>query len=201
MRKKSYLSLLIAIMFAVAPTNCFAADNTTETEAAVSNVITVFDSDTKKLEYNGCTLLNDYQGAPTAAVVLTYTNKTSTANTALTDYFVTVYQNGVSLKTTVLLDQQYAAAVSNSMVQVKDGASVTYCLPYLLNDLETPLEVEYSDSLMGENKNTMEITIAGVSAAQPQTEAVNWEEWYNELLQQYKVLEEKYNALVESQTE
>lgn len=47
MRKKSYLSLLVAVMFAITPVNCFATENTVETEATVSNVITVFDSDTK----------------------------------------------------------------------------------------------------------------------------------------------------------
>ena len=89
--------------------------------------------------------------------------------------------------------------VNNQMTQVKDGASVTYAVPYLLNDTSTSLEVEFKDALYGGNSSTLNISLSADAGGQTESEPaseVDWQTKYNELLEQYKILEEKYNALV-----
>lgn len=201
--RKFTATILSAALF-LAPYVYASAEDTTapqSEEAAQTSVI--FDSDTKKLECNGCVIISDYQNAPTALLVMTYTNKTADANSPIFDCFQTVFQGGVSLNTTVISDPNYVTYVNSQMTQVKDGASVTYAVPYLLNDTYTSLEVEFKDAIYNGNSFTLNISLpadAGGNAESEPASEVDWQTKYSELLEQYKILEEKYNALV-SQTE
>ena len=204
MKIKKIVAVTISAVMLLCPCSCLAAENenapTAQTEETAQTSV-IFDSDAKKLEYVGCLLVNDYQGAATALLVLTYTNKTATANSPIFDYFQTVFQNGVSLNTTVISDPNYSAYVTNQMTQVKDGASITYAVPYLLNDTVSGLEVEFKDSIYGGNSFKLNIDISTATAdVQTPTEAVqsdeDWKTKYDELLEEYKILEEKYNALL-----
>lgn len=75
------------------------------------------------------------------------------------EYFPTVYQDGVSLASTTILDTNYSALCNSSLTQVKDGASVSYAMAYRLNDLTTDLDIEIADALAGGNVQSFTIPV------------------------------------------
>ena len=155
----------------------------------------IFDSDNKSLQMDGIVAVADYQGAAAALLEFTYTNKTSEGKAPMYEYFPTIYQDGVSLSSTVLIDPNYVALCNNSLTQVKDGASISYAVAYKLIDLESDLEIEIKDAIAGGNVQTFTIPIEN-SGEPVETEVVDWEAKYNELLLKYEELEGAYNALL-----
>ena len=158
----------------------------------------LFDDAEKSLTFDGTALAKDYEGKDVLLFIFTYTNKTPEGKMPLTEVFMTVYQGGMSLDSAILMDSNYSDLTAASLKQVKDGASLQYCVAYILNDMSSDLEVEVTDSLFG--GNTQKFTVSpGESAdagSSEETEEVDWEAKYNELLEQYNALEAKYNEIV-----
>lgn len=163
--------------------------------AVAADPVKIFDSDSKSLQLDGVAAVADYQGAASAILEFTYTNKTNEAKAPIYEYFPTVFQDGVSLANTTILDSNYASLCASSLTQVKDGTSVSYAVAYKLNDLTTDLEVEIKDAIAGGNVQSFTIPVSG--SGEVSVQPVNWEEKYNELLKQYEELEAAYNALLE----
>lgn len=159
----------------------------------------LFDSAEKALTLDGVVAVSDYVGAGAALFEFTYTNKTSAAKMPAADCFVSVYQGGVSLQSTVITDPNYAGLVAAGVTQVKDGASVSYAMAYKLNDLTSDLEVEVRDSIVGGNVQSFVIPVSNSAAETkpPEDAPVDWEAKYNELLAQYELLNSQYQALLE----
>ena len=187
---KSTAAVIMAALLASAPV---AAES-----------VTIFDSDSKSLQLDGIVPVSDYQGCAAALLEFTFTNKTADAKAPMYEYFPTVYQDGVSLASTTILDANYSALCNSSLTQVKDGASVSYAMAYRLNDLTTDLDIEIADALAGGNVQsfTIPVTNGEQDNKESETEVVNWVEKYNELLKEYKELKAAYDALLaEKETE
>ena len=167
----------------------------------MADPVQIFDDDQKTLTLEAVIPVKDYEGKDAALFEFTYTNKTSDGKMPLTEFFMTIYQGGMSLESAILMDAQYSDIVGASLKQVRDGASLLYGVAYNLNDTTSDLEMEISDSIIGGNTQKFTIPMTGdadrnAETAGESTEEVDWEAKYNELLEQYNLLEKKYNELV-----
>lgn len=166
--------------------------------AVMAEPMPLFDDAEKSLTFDGTTMAKDFEGKDTLLFIFTYTNKTSEGKMPLTEVFMTVYQRGISLDTAILMDSNYSDLTAASLKQVKDGASLQYCVGYILNDMSSDLEVEVTDSLFGGDTQTFTVSLGGSTdtGSIGETKEVDWEAKYNDLLEQYNALEAKYNEIV-----
>lgn len=199
MKKKLLLLLLAAVISATPVTVCCASGTTAE--AQQEQPVTVFDSDAKKLDFRGSALATDYQGSSAVVLAFDYTNKTSEAKSPLSEYFTTVFQNGVSLPSTTIMDAKLSSYFTNALSQVKDGGSITYFVAYTLSD-NSDLELQITDSIAGSNVQTITLSLPDASSdISPATSDEGWEAKYSELLKQYEELRTKYNELEQKYNE
>lgn len=206
--KKKMITLMLAAMMAASPAAAFAG----ETEGSQSQVL--FSDDEKGLIYSGAVPVQDVSGNSSIALFFVFQNNTSDPKMASTQYFISVFQNGIQLDPTIAGFGSFVAdAATNGIKQIKDGAVIAFADLYKLQD-NSEVEVRISDSIMGDNVKTLEvdptITTDGNGepvqaetdqAAAPQTEAPDYERMYNDLLAKYNELLKKYSVLLEQESE
>lgn len=96
--------------------------------------------------------VDDYQGNPAIVVAYTFVNNSDKAISPMAAVYAKAFQNGVQLDSAVVTD---GVDSSNSMNEIKPGASVSYELAYELADAsDVTVEVEelisFSDELLAE---------------------------------------------------
>lgn len=172
---------------------------------------TVFDTDEKSLVITNVSYVFDFEAAPAVVFEMNYTNKTADAKMAMTEYLLTVFQNGVQLQNTILPDEKYSELSDNYLTQIKDGTSIDFIEAFSLRDVTTELEINISDSLFGGTTQTYLLPLTGgvpaeTTAAQEGAEAQepaeeDWEAKYYSLMEKYNALQVKYAALLEAANE
>lgn len=127
--------------------NTQKADNS-DTETADNNTLGDY-----KVEIKSCRLAKDYEGKP--VVIVTYGFSNVSSNEASAFYLAieeNVYQNGVGLNESYVVDDSYNYNSDNSTKEIKKGASLDVEIAYELNDTTTPIEVEVKEYFSWDDK-------------------------------------------------
>lgn len=196
--KRQLMALMIAASLAAAPAVAHAAEPQTETAQS---------SDTKILAQvnasdGACALLGGMAYNGNLFLMMAYQNNGDKNNYPATAFNVQAFQDGVALQMAVTLDKPNGFESSATLVQ--PGTTIAFYQAYQFRN-DSPVEVQLSPilDLTGSNVATYTFDYADlVGGEAPAADAADPEDWeakYNELLQQYEILEEKYNALLEAQ--
>lgn len=197
--KRELMAIMIAASLAAsAPVAAFAAE--AQTEAAESSgsqiLVQVNAAD------GACALLGGMAYNGNLFLLMAYQNNGDKNNYPATAFNVQAFQDGVALQTAVTLDKPNGFDSSATLVQ--PGTTIAFYQAYQFRN-DSPVEVQISPllDLTGSNVATYTFAYADLNNGEaPAAEAADPEDWeakYNELLQQYQILEEKYNALLSAQ--
>lgn len=192
--KRKLLAIMIAASLAAAPV-CVSAETQTEESAGPQILAQVNASD------GACALLGGMAYNGNLFLLLGYQNNGDKNNYPATAFNVQAFQDGVALQMAVTLDKPDGFESSATLVQ--PGTTIAYYLAYQFRS-SSPVEVQLSPmlDLTGSNVAAYTFDYADLGAEAPAAVAEDpegWEAKYNELLKQYELLEEKYNALLEAQ--
>lgn len=114
-----------------------ADKNEQGSDASIGDYTVVIDS---------CRMAKDYEGKDVVIVKYVYTN---VANDTATSFMVAfdeqVYQNGVGLNESYVLDEGANYSADNQTKEIKKGASLDVEVAYELNDVTTDIEVEVKE--------------------------------------------------------
>ena len=130
-----------------------AADTTAVDDSALGEYSIVIDS---------CRLATDYEGKPVVIVKYVFTNVSDedaiSFSVAIDD---NVYQNGIGLNSSYVVDDSADYSIDNQSKEIKAGASLDVEVAYELNDTTTPIEVEVKEWISFDDKTiTKTFTIA-----------------------------------------
>ena len=100
------------------------------------------------VEIKSCRLAKDYEGKDVVIVTYAFTNVNDNDPTSF-DIAIedNVYQEGVGLNRSYIIDDSYNYNSDNSTKEIKKGASIDVEVAYELNDTSTPIEVEVQEWL------------------------------------------------------
>ncbi len=89
-------------------------------------------------------LAEDYEGKPAVIVTYNWTNNGDDAANFAFAFSAQVFQGGVECETAIIMDSDVYNA-DNYMKDIKPGVSLDIQLAYVLQDSQTPIEVEVSE--------------------------------------------------------
>lgn len=102
---------------------------------------------------DSCRLAKDYEGKDVVIVKYVFTNVADESPEAFMFAFdCTVYQNGVGLNESYLLDESANYSPDNQSKEIKKGASIEVEEAYELNDTTTDIEVEVEELFSFDDK-------------------------------------------------
>ncbi len=105
------------------------------------------------LVIDSCRLAEDYEGKPVAIIKYIFTNVEDEDAASFTFAFNdTVFQNGVSLNSAYVLNDDANYSIDNQTKEIKKGASLEVEVAYELNDTTSDLEVEVSELISLDDK-------------------------------------------------
>ena len=156
---KKWLSLLLALAvllsfaaFALGSSSDEEDSSQGSGEAAKATVDNTALGD-YSLEIKSCRLAKDYVGKDVVIVTYTFTNVNDDDATAFYLAFSdNVYQNGVGLNESYVLDDSANYSSDNQMKEIKKGASLDVEVAYELNDTTTDIEVEVEELISFSDK-------------------------------------------------
>lgn len=143
---KVLLSVMLLLMFAMFALG--SGEDTSEDQG--TGTVESEESDTNigdyTVEIQSCRLAKDYEGKDVVIVKYLYTNVSNDDATAFWAAFdETVYQNGVGLNESYLVDDGANYSTDNQSKEIKKGASLEVEVAYELNDTTTDIEVEVKE--------------------------------------------------------
>ena len=145
-KMKVLLSIMLVLMFAMfalgsgEDTSQDQGTGTVESEETDTNI------GDYTVEIQSCRLAKDYTGKDVVIVKYLYTNVSNEDATAFYVAFdETVYQNGVGLNESYVLDDSANYSADNQTKEIKKGASLEVEVAYELNDTTTDIEVEVKE--------------------------------------------------------
>ena len=145
-KMKVLLSIMLVLMFAMfalgsgEDTSQDQGTGTVESEETDTNI------GDYTVEIQSCRLAKDYTGKDVVIVKYLYTNVSNEDATAFYVAFdETVYQNGVGLNESYVLDDSANYSDDNQTKEIKKGASLEVEVAYELNDTTTDIEVEVKE--------------------------------------------------------
>lgn len=110
-------------------------------------------------EYKGYEIVKDSDGDDAIVVTWNFTNNGEDAKSFTWAFDYTLFQDGVELGySTVFVGDSYDAMDENLMTDIKPGNSLEVKSTNKLSNLESPVEVEFSD-IFDEETDSMEIDI------------------------------------------
>ena len=95
--------------------------------------------------YIGSEIMADSEGRATLVVEYVYTNKDTGDNSFSWSVYDSCYQDGVELDTTDIYLEDGSSLRDNHYEEIPQGESLTVFETYLLNDLTTPVEIQFTD--------------------------------------------------------
>ena len=151
MKKNRIISLILAVL--VVCTFCVFAVGSGESETTdqgKAGTNETSESSQAKLgdygmEIKSCRLAEDYEGKPVAIITYGFTNNADEATAFMYTFDDQVYQNGVGLNKSYVVDDSANYDESNQSKEIKKGASLDVEVAYELNDTTTDLEVEVKE--------------------------------------------------------
>lgn len=161
--KKIFLFTLFIVLILTAFAGCMNNDNETLSSTASKNDMSSNETASKNEtadgdlgEYNlnikSCRLAKDYEGKDIVIVNYGFTNKSD--NNASFTFAISdkVFQNGVGLNKCYTVAESAKYSSDNQSKDIKKGASIDVEVAYVLNDSETPIEVECSELISLSNE-------------------------------------------------
>ena len=149
MKKLSVLlSIVLVLMFAAFAMGSGEDTNTNTNQGSGSaeTVATTTNIGKYKVEILSCRLAKDYAGKDVAIVKYLFTNVADDDAAAFyTSFDDKVYQNGVGLNGSYVLDDSANYSADNQTKAIKKGASLEVEVAYELNDTTTDIEVEVKE--------------------------------------------------------
>ncbi len=164
MKRTALLGLACAFALAAALTTGCGNTRSSSGNDEVTTQSTTSASSSTQSQYvvtiDTCTAATTYDGKAAVYVDYTFTNNSEKATEPLAAVSCQAFQNGVQLDTAILVNTEGYDG-SNSMKEIKPGASITYQLAYVLDDA-SPVSVEVSNlfSLSDETLATHEFGVA-----------------------------------------
>lgn len=139
----SIMLLLIFTLFALG-----SGEDTSENQG--TGTVESEESNTNLGDYTvgiqSCRLAKDFEGKDVVIVKYLYTN---VSNDNATSFFIAfdenVYQDGVGLNESYILDDSANYSADNQSKEIKKGASLEVEVAYELNDTTTDIEVEVKE--------------------------------------------------------
>ena len=98
-----------------------------------------------KVEIDSCRLAEDYEGKDVVIVKYIFTNNSDDSTAFYTAFDDTVYQDGVGLNESYVVDVSANYSADNQTKEIKKGASLEVEVAYELNDTTTDIEVEVKE--------------------------------------------------------
>lgn len=152
-KAKILLSLLLVFVYAFL---AMGSSETSESGQSSGNQgngeaeVTEQASDTSIGDYSividSCRLATDWEGKPVVIVKYIFTNVADdNAASFYSTFDETVYQNGVGLNETLMVDDNAGYSMDNQTKEIKKGASLDVEVAYDLNDTTTDIEVEVEE--------------------------------------------------------
>ena len=97
------------------------------------------------VEIKSCRLAKDYEGKDVVIVKYEFTNHSDTPAAFYTAFDDNVYQNGVGLNGSYVIDDSYNYSADNQTKEIKKDATLEVEVAYELNDTTTDIEVEVGE--------------------------------------------------------
>lgn len=198
MRKK-ILSVLSAVILCLGLGNGALAMEQSGVDGTIN-----FQLETETFEFRGYSIGTDFEGKPALILIFDYCNLSEDGKFAASDIYVQVFQNGIERDHATLdFDGEWGEGQKNYNTEIKDGAKLTVCIGYLLENTVSPVDVEAEEFVNWTEKQEMTIDISQFSGEVPAAgsaggeDAADWEAKYNELKAEYDNLKLKYDALQE----
>lgn len=219
MRKKVFVWMCVLMMVLLCGISGLAAE-----QQGVEGEINIEESN-QKLVFKSYAIDQDFNGSPVLALFFDYTNNSAEPKNAMTDFYVTVYQEGIESSIAFSMNPSYQEEYVNSTKNIKDGASLPICEYFSLQNTESPVEVSVKNFLnYNETEGrSLEIEISEFEGHKPSTnvdgaedqkaeiideskeiktyesEYMEMSEDYAELQSEYESLLNEYNVLIEKQ--
>lgn len=153
MKKASVLlSIVFVLMFALfalgsgEDTNANTNTNTNQGIGSVETTDAASNIGKYNIEIKSCRLAKDFQGKDVVIVKYLFTNVSDDNAAAFyTSFDDQVYQNGVGLNGSYVLDESANYSADNQTKEIKKGASLEVEVAYELNDTTSDIEVEVKE--------------------------------------------------------
>lgn len=115
-----------------------------------SGVVETTTANTKKLgdyevEIKNVRLTTNYEGKPAIVVTYGFTNNSSESIAFSFAFEDEVYQDGVGLEKAYVLNDNDSYDEANQNKEIKTGVTIDVDVAYLLNDMETDIDVEVKE--------------------------------------------------------
>ena len=152
MKKIKPLFLVIAVVLAFSVFALASGSNETDNQGkdnAAKEEKTETEEKTNLGEYDvvidSCRLAKDYEGKDVVIVKYVFTNNSDDSTAFYTAFNDNVFQNGVGLNESYILDDSANYSADNQTKEIKKGASIDVEVAYELNDTTTDIEVEVKE--------------------------------------------------------
>lgn len=215
--KRKFLVLFVVTLLMICGTTGVAEEQT-EVDGTIS-----FDVGEQILRFLRYDIGTDYEGNPAIILSFDYTNNSNEANMAASDFYVQIFQNGIEQDWCALdYESEWGEWSENLTTEIRDGVTFTVCRSFLLDDLQSPVNVEVSELVNFNETQAISIDISQYSGNVPtmnaetgmdtgeaeyvetsekytalQSEYERLQIKYDELLIEHEELQEKYNTLLE----
>lgn len=138
---------LLALMLVLAMAFCFAACGGGGEEAAVDENPYLIEIGDFTAEYTGYEILKDSDGADALVCTYNFTNNSEEAQSFEWAWMYAYYQDGIELDYSVVFisEDSFDCYDDDTMTDIQPGNSLEVKTTYKLNNLESPVEVEFVD--------------------------------------------------------
>lgn len=143
-----FVSILLVLTFAMFALGSGDSTSTNTNQGKGSAQSTEADTNLGdySIEIQSCRLAKDYEGKDVVIVKYLFTNVNDDDATAFyTAFDAEVYQNGVGLNESYVLNDSANYSSDNQTKGIKKGASIEVEVAYELNDATTDIEVEVKE--------------------------------------------------------
>lgn len=204
--KKRFIALFLSGIICFSTTSIYASsENATE--------VSVMHTSEQTLSYKGFELCSDSDGAPAVTLFFEYCNNSSTPSFGVLSFYITVYQNGIAKDIAFpAYDYSHNDEYNNATTNIMNGAQLTICQLYSLEDTTSPLDVRIQNAADGTldeigafqiDLSSSDSQINDVTSPSPAAEAKDyWQEKYDtlqkvhgELLTEHNTLQSDYSSL------
>lgn len=143
----------------------------------------------------------DSDGEPAVILTFDYTNNSEESNYAFTDFSINIFQDGISRDSAYLgYKNEWTKELSNFTTAIRDGASLTVCHAFSLDNISSSIDVEVKETINWNETQKMTIDISKFSGKMPEAETEieqlkTFESEYAEISENYATLESEYETL------
>lgn len=156
---KLLLTMLLVVLFGFFALGSGEEETVEQEKGSVATENTETNIGDYSVTIDSCRMAKDYEGKPVVIVKYIYKNVNSDDATAFYIAFEDlVYQNGVGLNESYVVDESANYDEGNQTKEIKKGASIEVEVAYELNDTTTDIDVEVKESFSFDEKTDVKKT-------------------------------------------